>query len=282
MAHARTLAGRTGANRSTGVPGDGAASALAPPHVAAPAAARDGESPRLPFLVLFVGKRATARQLGVSPIGRYSASSAPGQPITEAGIELEHGIHLLVVTSQRAALQLVKADLPQVIMVEVDSRPQSRERFCRMLRTRYPTTLLFGVGDRQPEGAFTFDDFLFLPLNREQVASVVTRVRGQQSYREVACGPFRLDLATRMVDTPNGPRHMTPKLCALLELLMLRRNEVVSRSDIMQSIWETSYLDDTRTLDVHVRWLREYIEPDPSRPTYLITVRGTGYILRCR
>ena len=47
----------------------------------------------------------------------------------------------------------------------------------------------------------------------------------------------------------------------------------------MQLIWETSYLEDTRTLDVHVRWLRERIEPDPSSPIYLQTVRGVGYRL---
>jgi DNA-binding response OmpR family regulator len=70
---------------------------------------------------------------------------------------------------------------------------------------------------------------------------------------------------------------MTPKQCALLNLLMARRNEVVSRSEIMQEIWQTNFLGDTRTLDVHVRWLREYIESDPSSPKRLITVRGKGY-----
>ncbi|RIK33875.1 MAG: DNA-binding response regulator, partial [Chloroflexi bacterium] len=53
----------------------------------------------------------------------------------------------------------------------------------------------------------------------------------------------------------------------------------VSRSEIMQAIWETSYMEDTRTLDVHIRWLRERIEPDPSNPVYLVTVRGQGYRL---
>ncbi|MCX6043557.1 MAG: helix-turn-helix domain-containing protein [Chloroflexi bacterium] len=72
---------------------------------------------------------------------------------------------------------------------------------------------------------------------------------------------------------------MTPKQCALLEMLMLNHGKVVLRSDIMRLIWETSYLEDTRTLDVHVRWLRERIEPDPSSPIYLQTVRGVGYKL---
>jgi two-component system response regulator RegX3 len=58
---------------------------------------------------------------------------------------------------------------------------------------------------------------------------------------------------------------------------MRHSNRVVSRSDIMRTIWETSYLDDTRTLDVHVHWLRLMIEPDPAQPTLLVTRRGVGY-----
>jgi two-component system phosphate regulon response regulator PhoB len=70
---------------------------------------------------------------------------------------------------------------------------------------------------------------------------------------------------------------MTPKQCALLQILMERRNEVVSRREIMQEIWQTNFLEDTRTLDVHMRWLRERIELDPSNPRYIVTVRGRGY-----
>jgi two-component system response regulator RegX3 len=53
----------------------------------------------------------------------------------------------------------------------------------------------------------------------------------------------------------------------------------VGRAAIMAAIWETDYIGDTRTLDVHIRWLRERIEPEPSEPRYLVTVRGKGYRL---
>jgi DNA-binding response OmpR family regulator len=89
-----------------------------------------------------------------------------------------------------------------------------------------------------------------------------------------------LNVATRTVFTPNSQHHMTPKQSALLQLLMANANQDVSRSEIMRAIWETSYMEDTRTLDVHIRWLRERIEPDPSNPVYLLTVRGKGYHLR--
>jgi DNA-binding response OmpR family regulator len=60
-------------------------------------------------------------------------------------------------------------------------------------------------------------------------------------------------------------------------MLMSRRGEVISRREIMETIWETTFLEDTRTLDVHIRWLREQIEHDPSNPQYILTVRGKGY-----
>lgn len=282
MVHARTASGRAGTRQSTGVPTDGGPLSDTSPDETAAAAGSHQEMQRQPATVLFVGKRATARQLRATLTDCDTAPPALHEPVSDRRIELGQRICLIVVTSQRAALQLVKTEPPRVVMVEVDNRPQSRIRFCRMLRSRVPAMAILAVGDKQSDNSFTFDDFLPLPLTEDQITSAVYRVRDRYSCHLVECGPFRLNLATRTVHTPNGPRHMTPKLCALLELLMLRHDEVVSRSDIMKSIWETSYLEDTRTLDVHVRWLREYIEPDPSLPVYLLTERGAGYTFQLR
>ena len=60
---------------------------------------------------------------------------------------------------------------------------------------------------------------------------------------------------------------------------MQHPNQVISRRELMEHIWKTGYLGDTRTLDVHVRWLREKIELDPDRPEILVTKRGVGYVL---
>lgn len=70
---------------------------------------------------------------------------------------------------------------------------------------------------------------------------------------------------------------LTPKEFRLLHLLAGNHDQVISRKTIMQEVWETDYLGDTRTLDVHIRWLREKIEQNPSRPQRLITIRGVGY-----
>jgi DNA-binding response OmpR family regulator len=65
----------------------------------------------------------------------------------------------------------------------------------------------------------------------------------------------------------------------LLAVLLRDSNETVSRATLIREVWQTDFLDDTRTLDVHIRWLREKIEKNPSRPRWLMTVRGVGYRL---
>ena len=234
-----------------------------------------------PVTVLLLGKRSTVRTLATS----LPADKQTPQPQQEVVLEAHLGsagrIRLAVVTSQRAALQQLRTLPPQAFLVEVDNRPHSRVRFCRMLRSRAPDMAILAVGDRRPSGPFTFDGFVSLPLTEQRTEAALDRLRDRSAPQVLACGPFELNVATRTVQTPSGPRHLTPKLCALLRLFMLRPNELVTRGAIMESIWDTSYLEDTRTLDVHVRWLRESIEADPSSPQYLLTKRGKGYALHC-
>lgn len=70
---------------------------------------------------------------------------------------------------------------------------------------------------------------------------------------------------------------LTPKQAQLLAAFMSRPGQILSRKTLMQEIWQTDFVDDTRLLDVHIRWLREKIEDNPSRPLLLRTVRGMGY-----
>ena len=75
------------------------------------------------------------------------------------------------------------------------------------------------------------------------------------------------------------PAKLTPKEAHLLALLMQSPGQAVSRAKIMSEVWQTGYLGDTRTLDVHICWLRQKLEDDPSNPQLLLTQRGVGYQL---
>ena len=97
----------------------------------------------------------------------------------------------------------------------------------------------------------------------------------QQQVFRVA--DLTLDLVRREIKGCNGNNKLTPKECELLALFMSFPGRVLSRRLLMKEVWDTDFLDDTRTLEVHVCWLRKKIEEDPSNPQRLRTVRGVGY-----
>ena len=86
-----------------------------------------------------------------------------------------------------------------------------------------------------------------------------------------------LDVGVRQVTVRGETHRLTPKECRLLEVFMRNPGRVLTRKFLMKEVWETSYLGDTRTLDVHVCWLRRKIEEDPRNPVLLRTLRGAGY-----
>jgi DNA-binding response OmpR family regulator len=227
--------------------------------------------------VLFVGRAQTADAL-LTCLQTLSGGSS--SPLGQDGADTAELVVLVTVTNQKAALHEVRMQPPRVVLVEMEVSQGNRIHFCEMLRHRLPTALIYAIAADALDASFVFDGVLAAPFVADELATALHSARETAAEQTLQRGPIRLNTATRTVITPNGRHHMTPKQCALLHMLMLNANQVVSRTRLMADIWETSYLEDTRTLDVHVRWLRERIEPDPSAPVYLLTERGKGYMLR--
>lgn len=183
-----------------------------------------------------------------------------------------------LVTSQKAALLAARSLVPTIAVMEFKEWPK-RIEFCRQLIQRWPTVRVVAVTNHALAGApVVFEHSIPYPMSPDTLGAIFKEMLyTNENGRLVRVGDITLDIQNRTVVTPNGQHHMTPKQSALLHMLMERANEVVTRSEIMQEIWHTDYLEDTRTLDVHIRWLRERIEIDPSNPQFLITVRGKGY-----
>ena len=188
-------------------------------------------------------------------------------------------LDLNTASNQKTALAMMRKQPPSIIFVETDSKPNSRLRFCEMARYRLPTAVLLSVSKSAPDTPFAFGGHLLVPIEYEPALKLIRHICLECADYRLQQGHLTLNVATRTVSTPDGRYHMTPKQCALLRVLMERAGEVVTRAELMKRIWDTDFLDDTRTLDVHIRWLRERIEPEPSAPTYLLTVRGIGYQL---
>jgi DNA-binding response OmpR family regulator len=129
------------------------------------------------------------------------------------------------------------------------------------------------------------DDYLTKPFStRELLARVKALLRRVEMDtrsgvrpREIAVQDITLNLDNRTVF--KGPRKLSLryKEFELLTLLMLKAGQVVTRAEIFDVVWGTEWLGDMRTLDVHIRWLREKLENDPGAPQYIQTVRGVGY-----
>jgi DNA-binding response OmpR family regulator len=92
-------------------------------------------------------------------------------------------------------------------------------------------------------------------------------------------GPIQLDTEQRLVRCENRQVRLTPRLVILLKILMEHPGELIDRKELFRQVWDTAYTVDTRTLDVHVSWLRQAIEEDPRHPKYIKTIRGMGYRL---
>jgi DNA-binding response OmpR family regulator len=130
------------------------------------------------------------------------------------------------------------------------------------------------------------DDYIAKPFrSRELQARIVVALRRATPPREEAAlrpgplelGDLRLDPATHQATRADRPLVLKPRAFALLYFLMRHQGQVFSREQLLRQLWDDPYIGDPRTVDVHIRWIREQIEDDPGEPRRLRTIRGVGY-----
>lgn len=191
----------------------------------------------------------------------------------------QDGAVVMFARTQTIGLQLARNMQPNIVVINTTNSLFSGERLCRLLGSRLPQTKRLLISE-QGEGAhIECEERLNRPFTVRKLRDTLRKLADRVVPHVLRAGPVELDLISRVVISPLGRVHLTPKQCQLLAMFIQRPNQVISRSDLMQEIWDTHYLGDTRTLDVHIRWLREKIEVDPTRPNLLVTHRGIGYKL---
>ncbi len=116
------------------------------------------------------------------------------------------------------------------------------------------------------------------PFTTRKLGNRIKKLLTSRRDQPLTVGAFTLDPEKRRLIHGARIVRLTPKEYRLLEVLMLNAGAVLSRKQIMKEVWETDYVGDTRTLDVHVRWVREKIEIEPAQPIYLRTIRRVGYV----
>jgi two-component system response regulator RegX3 len=205
----------------------------------------------------------------------------------------EAGYTVLVANNGRSGLDMTLSKQPDVVVLDVMMPDMDGWEVCKALRRQSPVPILMLTArgdevDRILGLELGADDYLTKPFStRELIArlrALRRRIQLDQALpapvNELAAGPVKLVLNTRQAFVNGREVTLRYKEFELLSLLVSRAGEVVSRADLFDQVWGTDWLGDTRTLDVHIRWLREKIEEDASHPRYIQTVRGVGYLFQ--
>jgi DNA-binding response OmpR family regulator len=197
------------------------------------------------------------------------------------------------------ALDLAREIKPDLIILDVMLPGLDGFEICRILRKEMTTPVLMLTArddeiDRVVGLEVGADDYMAKPFSmRELIARVKAMLRRVRLIREeVNTGEggegkpkqeimefdnLKIDMTRREITVDDEVVAFKPKEYELLTFLAQHQGQVLSREFILERVWGWDFIGDSRTVDVHVRWLREKIEPDPANPRRIITVRGAGY-----
>lgn len=183
-------------------------------------------------------------------------------------------------TGSAALERLLEVD-PDLVVVNAASMRTSGRRICTDLHERLnglPIVLI--LGEEQPlAGDLPVQVVLKLPFTARKLFNRIVPLLPGDGSDQLHVGPIRLDLERKSVRCQGREGQLTPRLARLLEVLMQHPGEVVERKQLFCQVWNTEYTGDTRTLDVHISWLRQVLEEDARKPQFLKTIRGVGYRL---
>ncbi|MCH8825580.1 MAG: response regulator transcription factor [Chloroflexi bacterium] len=190
-------------------------------------------------------------------------------------------------------LNLARQHSPDLIILDVMLPKMDGFELCRILRseTDVPIIMLTARGeeiDRIVGLEMGADDYVTKPFSTREfmvrIRNMLRRSRHSANAQStsasgdnIVAGDLEVNLASRVVRRAGAAVEMKPREFDLLALLVKNAGRAFSRDQILQQLWGHDYYGDSRTVDVHVRWLREKIELDPSKPRRLVTVRGVGY-----
>ena len=204
----------------------------------------------------------------------------------------QEGYHTLTATNGESGLNIAQSNDPDLVILDVMLPNLDGFEVCRILRrhSEVPILMLTARGeevDRVVGLELGADDYVTKPFSmRELLARVRNMLRRSTSPSSesvadeseiISSGNLTIDLASHSITLEGEDLAMKPREFSLLTLLAANRGRAFTRDQILERLWGHDYIGDSRTVDVHIRWLREKIEPEPSQPCRIVTIRGVGY-----
>lgn len=195
------------------------------------------------------------------------------------------GFEVLATGDGGEALELARAAAPDLIVLDVMLPTLDGLSVCRILRKESDVPILMltarsGPVDRIIGLETGADDYVVKPFHTGEliarIRALLRRARGRPATRLTA-GDLTVDLLARKAYRGEQELRLTMKEFDLLATLIQNRGRVLSRAFLLERVWGVERPVDTRTVDTHIRWLREKIEEDPAHPRRIVTVRGIGY-----
>ncbi len=188
------------------------------------------------------------------------------------------------------ALQLAKENQYDIILLDVMLPKLTGFEVCQQIRefSNVPVVMLTAKGDDMDKILgleYGADDYITKPFNilevKARIKAIMRRTNRKEDVKEqtkiIESKDMKLDCDGRRVYISGKEINLTAKEFEVLELLMLNPNKVYSRDNLLKIVWGSDYPGDVRTVDVHIRRLREKIEANPSEPKYVHTKWGVGY-----
>jgi two-component system OmpR family response regulator len=205
----------------------------------------------------------------------------------------KEGYDVVTASDGEQAIEVARREKPNLLILDIMLPKINGFEVCRILRKEMtvPILMLTAKADETDKivgleiGA---DDYMTKPFSmRELLARVRAMLRrtkmaemppaGEPSSLKI--GTLEVDISRHRASLAGTVLELSPKEFDLLAFLAKNRGLVFSREQLLEKVWGYDYAGGTRTVDVHIRWLRQKIEVDPAQPKYLVTVRGTGYKL---
>jgi two-component system OmpR family response regulator len=208
---------------------------------------------------------------------------------------VKDGHEVLTAVDGIRAVELARSEKPDLIILDIMLPGLSGLDVCRILRKEMTTPVLMLTAkveeiDKIVGLELGADDYMTKPFSlRELLARVRALLRRTETMKQeispadrevppaVGVAGLTVDFARHLVSIDGSSLNLSPKEFGLLAFLIQNRGRVFSRDNLLEKVWGYDYAGDTRTVDVHVRWLRQKIETDPAKPRRLLTVRGIGY-----